>query len=143
MPDDIWLTVFSFKPRTELNNCLFVNKNWARIIEGAGAQLPQRQLIWMRIEPQYGPLTLEFTDGDKTKRIKEHRGNLLEPVLKNCIVDNQSYLGRFEDFEKQYQRIYHMAGQKIPFKCFEFVCSHTELARFKENYSSLFFSFIF
>ena len=67
-------------------------------------------------------------------------------VLKNCIIGEPGFSGRFEDFEKSIGRIVELVGQKLPMKQFNYDFMDHEpeeeiedLLQFRDNYSSITF----
>jgi len=138
VPKEILLDVLGFLSRTKLDDCMFINKKWNKLIKGAGVKLPQRQLIEMKFnEPLNGPLSLKLFNYKKTIRVTEGQDNPPN-VLEHCIVRHQSINSRFEE---RYQRIIALMGQKVPILLLDYDgngLGFEGLRRFRDKYSSLF-----
>ena len=138
VPKEVLLDVLGFLPRLDLNDDMFVCEKWHLLIKGAGAKLPQRQEVSMRVD---GPLSLELSNGRKTIQVMEGNDNS-DSVLKDCLVRDQRVIwDGLEAFEEHFGQLVLLVGQKIPFKRLDCTFPRESqleaLALFKDNYSSM------
>jgi len=150
VPDEIWLNVLSFKPRTELNDCLFVNRHWANLIERAGAQLPQLQPIDMKVRDQPNePIVLTFSRGILWKKtIQLTEGQEALKVSKNCIMKLDHVQGGFDVLQERFRKVTTLVGGRpVHIKKFNFELmgpiqseeNFEEWTRFHANHSGMLF----
>jgi len=151
------LDVLGFLPRKDLNDDLFISKEWRSIIEGAGKKLPQ--LLEVDISARYERSDDSFyiANGVKTFLLTEDSEGNAE-VLKNCLVKEAVFrtsLGpsgdgnSYESYLKKFMNAINvLGGQPMKIKKFSYL-SHPYVNQdtfafrifpdfFRDKYSSTF-----